>query len=241
MRANWPPAIHSFRSPANALFSGGGGYGCSAKDCATGNRTSACPLIHGRWARHWRICGRHGAGGASNLELLLWRPLLAIVGDVVMVLWIGFIVALIAALAQGAFATIGALALAATGTLVVRVLLALLLRHGPARLDYLFALSVFSAQRSPRAGILARIIAGFLRGWGIFATLAGLLGMVAGLGYSIWLLFGARYHPAGDGARLGRPVGSLIVRAIGCPRWRGGGGGCAGAAALADLGAPLHW
>ncbi len=35
---DWPPTIHSFRCPASVPFSGGGGCGCSAKDCATGNR-----------------------------------------------------------------------------------------------------------------------------------------------------------------------------------------------------------
>ena len=147
----------------------------------------ADPRTLGATLAHLR--GATALAEASNLELLLWNLFVAIVGDVVMVLWVGFIVALIAALAQGAFAMIGALALAATATLAVRVLLALLLRYGPARLDYLFALSVFSAQRSPRAGTAgSRIIAGFLRGWGIFVRLAGLLGMVAGLGYSIWPL-----------------------------------------------------
>jgi len=73
--------------------------------------------------------------------------------------------------------------------LAVRIALGLLVRRGPARLDYLFALSVFSRLRSPRADKPGpRIIAGPLRAWGIFATLAGLLGMLAALVYNLWQL-----------------------------------------------------
>jgi hypothetical protein len=191
----------------------------------------ADPRTLGATLAHLR--GATALAEASNLELLLWNLFVAIVGDVVMVLWVGFIVALIAALAQGAFATIGALALAATATLAVRVLLALLLRYGPARLDYLFALSVFSAQRSPRAGTAgSRIIAGFLRGWGIFATLAGLLGMVAGLGYSIWLLLGENITQPTVALDWVALVGSLIVRTIWLPT-------LVGLAAVGALALPL--
>lgn len=126
---------------------------------------------------------------ASNFELLLWSLLPSVAGDAVMILWLGLVLALIAVIAQGMVAPVGALALAASVTLGVRLLLELLLRKGPARLDHQFALSVFSSLRSPRAANPgSRIIAVLLRGWGILLGTAGLIGIPVALGYSIWQL-----------------------------------------------------
>lgn len=180
-----------------------------------------------------RLRGAVSLAEASNLELLLWLLFPAAVGDVVLVLWLGYIIALIAAVAQSAVSSVGALALAATVTLLVRVVLSLLLRRGPARMDHLFALSVFSSLRSPRAGAAgSRIIAGLLRAWGILILLAGLLGMVAAFGYGVWQLVQAQSAfpvVALDWVAL---IGSLVVRAM---IWAA----LVGVAAVAALGLPL--
>ncbi|MGE5334615.1 MAG: hypothetical protein ACM3N4_07945 [Nitrososphaerota archaeon] len=165
-----------------------------------------------------RLRGATAMARASDFELLLWALFPSALADVVMVVWLGFIIALIAALVQGAGASVGALALAATGTLAVRVLLTFLVWRGPARLDYLFALSTFSTLRSPRAGAAgSAVIAGLLRAWGIVFALGGLLGMVAALGYSIWQIV---YQPvtlpamALDWVSL---VGNMLIRATWLP------------------------
>lgn len=152
---------------------------------------------------------------ASDLELLLWSLFPPAVGDAVMVLWLGFIIALIAAIAQGTFSAIGPLALAATGTLAARILLAVFMQHGPARLDHLFALSAYSTLHSPRAATAgSRSIAVLLRAWGILVLSAGLLGMVAALGYSIWKLDVTLPVQALDWIAL---VGALITHALWLP------------------------
>lgn len=136
-----------------------------------------------------RLRGASALADASNVELALWGLCMSAVGDTVMIFWLGLVIVLAAVLGQGNFASVAALALAILATLAVRIALGLLVRRGPARLDYLFALSVFSPLRSPRADKPgSRIIAGLLRAWGIFATLAGLLGMLAALAYNVWQL-----------------------------------------------------
>ena len=180
-----------------------------------------------------RLRGAAALADASNVELALWDLCMAAVADVVMIFWLGLIIVLVAALALGNFTSVGALALAIVATLAVRLALALLVRRGPARLDYLFALSVFSPLRSPRiAKPGSRVLAGLLRIWGVFATLAGLLGMPAALAYSIWQLTQqpiATPKLALDWLPL---AGSLIVQATYLPA-------LVGLAAVAVLALPL--
>jgi hypothetical protein len=152
---------------------------------------------------------------ASGLELLLWSLFPAAVGDAVMVLWLGFIISLIAAIAQGTFAAVGPLALAATGTLAARILLELFMRRGPARLDHLFALSAYSTLHSPRAATAgSRSVAMLVRAWGILILSVGLLGMLAALGYSVWKLDVTLPVQALDWIAL---VGALITHALWLP------------------------
>ena len=180
-----------------------------------------------------RLRGATALTSASNFELLLWSLFPAAVGDMVMVLWLGFIVALIAVLAQGVITTVGALALAATATLVVRILLTLLVRRGSARLDYLYAVSVFSTLRSPRASTPgAGALALLLRAWGILVMLAALLGMVAGLGYSVWQIVQRGITIPTQALDWMALVGDLIVRATILPA-------LIGLAAVALLALPL--
>ncbi|HEX6542895.1 MAG TPA: hypothetical protein VF040_14150 [Ktedonobacterales bacterium] len=180
-----------------------------------------------------RMRGATALAEASDFELLLQVLFPAVVGDAVMVLWLGFVVSLIGVLVQGEMETVGTLVLAAVATLAVRVALSLLMRRGPARLDHLFALSVFSALRSPRAGKPgSSIIAVLLRAWGIFITTAGLLGMLAALVYSIWQL--VEQSITAPDAALGwiALVGSLIARATLLPT-------LVGLAAIGVLALPL--
>lgn len=176
----------------------------------------ANPRIMGRSLA--RLRGATALARASDLELLLWTSFPAIVGDVVMVLWLGLMVTLIAMVAQGDFAAAGALALAAVGTLVARVLFSLLVRRGPAELDHLFAISVFSTLRSPRASTPgSRILAGMLRGWGVLFTAVGLLGMLAALGYSAWQLFLEAFVLPTTALGWVEYVGSVIARGTWLP------------------------
>lgn len=180
-----------------------------------------------------RLRGATALASASNFELMLWSMFPAAVGDMVMILWLGFIVALIAVLAQGMLTAVGALALAATATLALRILLALLVRRGPARLDYLYAVSVFSTLRSPRASTPgARAIAVLLRAWGALTITAGLLGMVAGLGYSVWQIVQRGVTIPTQALDWVALVGDLIVRATILPA-------LIGLAAVALLALPL--
>jgi hypothetical protein len=191
----------------------------------------ANPRIMGRSLA--RLRGATALARASDLELLLWTSFPAIVGDVVMVLWLGLMVTLIAMVAQGDFASAGMLALAAVGTLVARVLYSLLVRRGPAELDHLFAISVFSTLRSPRASTAgSRVLAGMLRAWGVVFASVGLLGMLAALGYSAWQLFlGVTVLPT---TALGwvEFVGSVIARGTWLPA-------LVGLAAVSVLALPL--
>ena len=165
-----------------------------------------------------RMRGATALARASDLELLLWTTFPAIVGDVVMVLWLGLMVTLIAMVAQGAFAAAGTLALAAVGTLVVRVLYSLLVRRGPAEIDHLFAISVFSTLRSPRASTPgSRVLAGMLRAWSVLFASAGLLGMLAALGYSAWQLFLQAFVLPTTALGWVEFVGSVIARGIWLP------------------------
>lgn len=165
-----------------------------------------------------RLRGSTAMAQASDLELLLWTLFPPIVGDVIMVLWLGFMITLIGAVALGATATVSTAALAATITLAVRIALSFLLRRGPGRLDHLFALSVFSSRRSPRAGASGSAFIGrLIRAWGLLISLAGLLGMVAALGYSVWQI--AQQDIAQPGTALDwlALVGRLIANVMWLP------------------------
>ncbi|HEY7343462.1 MAG TPA: hypothetical protein VH591_21510 [Ktedonobacterales bacterium] len=191
----------------------------------------ANPRIMGRSLA--RLRGATALARASDLELLLWTSFPAIVGDVVMVLWLGLMVTLIAMVAEGAFASAGMLALAAVGTLVARVLYSLLVRRGPAELDHLFAISVFSTLRSPRASTAgSRVLAGMLRAWGVLFTSAGLLGMLAALGYSAWQLFLQAFVLPTTALGWVEFVGSVIARGTWLPA-------LVGLAAVSVLALPL--
>jgi hypothetical protein len=165
-----------------------------------------------------RMRGATALAQASDLELLLWTTFPAFVSDVIMVLWLGLMVTLIALVAQGAFATASTLALAALATLVARVLFSLLIRRGPAELDHLFAISVFSTLRSPRASTPgSRVLAGVLRAWGVLLTAIGLVGMLAALGYSAWQLFLQAFVLPTTALGWVEFVGSVIARGTWLP------------------------
>jgi hypothetical protein len=165
-----------------------------------------------------RLRGATALAQASGLELLLWSLFPAVVGDVLLALLLGLIVSLIGVLAAGATATVGALALDAVVTLALWLALALVVRRGPARLDYLYALSVLSPLRSPRAGTPGSpILAGLLRAWGVLLPAAGLLGMAGTLGYSIWQETQRNITLPTQALDWVALVGSLISRAIVLP------------------------
>ena len=180
-----------------------------------------------------RLRGASALADASNTELALWNLCMALVSDAVMIFCLGLIIVLVATLFQGDFASLGALGLAIVATLAVRGLLGLLVRRGPARLDYLFALSVFAPLRSPRADMPgSRVIAGLLRAWGIFCTLAGLLGMPAALAYTTWRLIQQGVTPPTAPLDWLAFVGGQIVSALYLPA-------LVGLAAVALLALPL--
>ena len=136
-----------------------------------------------------RLRGAAALANASNFELTLWGLCMTLVGAMVMFFLLGLLIVLVVTLPQETFSPAATLGLAIVVTVAIRIVFGLLVWQGPARLDYQFALSVFSPLRSPRADKPgSRIIAGVLRVWGIGATLAGVLGIVAALAFNVWQL-----------------------------------------------------
>jgi hypothetical protein len=179
-----------------------------------------------------RLRGAVSLSRASDPELLLLSLFPTLVGDALALLLLGFVVALIAAVALGNSAAIAGLVAAAAVTLAARIALSLLLR-GPARLDRLYALSVFSAMRSPRASVEgSAILAVLLRGWGIVFSLVGLLGMLAAFGYSVWQLVQQQITLPAKPLDLVALIGDLIAQALILPT-------LAGVVAIGALALPL--